>query len=337
MRIAVDAMGSEGAPAVEVQGAIEASQKYDLQIILVGDKPSIERELSNQRTHPKNISIVHASEAIGMGESPFAAVRKKKDSSINVAVNLVKDKKADAFVSAGNTGAVVCATSLFLRLLEGVNKPGIMVPYPGIKGPIVMLDGGANINPSPGDLLAYAVMGDVYSKEIMKKPCPKVGLLNIGEEAIKGTELIKEAHKLLERSGLNFVGNAEGKDIFSGEIDVVVCDGFIGNIVLKVAESVGFTLAQFMKKEIKKSAMLKLGALMCLPAFRKLKKELDYSEYGGAPLLGIDGICIICHGRSSAKAIRHAIRVASEFVDHKINEHFAEALKKAKAQEEKSV
>jgi glycerol-3-phosphate acyltransferase PlsX len=337
VKIAVDAMGSEGAPAIEVQGAIEAAEKFDLEVVLVGDKSLIEHELSKHRSYPKNISIEHAPEVISMGESPFESVRKKKNSSINVAVNLAKKKKVDAIVSAGNTGAVVCATSLFLRLLEGVNKPGIMVPYPGIKGPIVMLDGGANINPTPGDLLAYGIMGDVYSREIMKKPSPKIGLLNIGEEAIKGTELIKGSHKLLEKAGLNFVGNAEGKDIFSGDVDVIVCDGFIGNVVLKVAESVGFTLAQFMKREIKKSAMLKVGALMCLPAFRKLKKELDYAEYGGAPLLGIDGICIICHGRSSPKAIKNAIRVAGEFVDHQITEHFAEALKRVKKLEVKNV
>jgi len=330
MRIAVDAMGSERAPKVEVEGAIAACKEYNLDIVLVGDKEKIEKELSRYKPYPSRISIEHASEVVEMGESPSAAVRKKKDSSLSVGVKLVKDKSADAFVSAGNTGAVVTASSLFLRLLDKVDKPGIMITCPTLKQPTVLIDAGANINPTPKDLLLYGVMGNVYLSEIHNRKNAKVGLLNVGEEETKGTELLKTAHKLLEQANINFIGNIEGKDIFTGDVDVIVCDGFIGNVVLKVAESVGFTLAELLKQEFKSSVMTKIAALMLLPSLRHFKKRIDYAEYGGAPLLGIDGIAIIAHGRSSARAMKNAIRVAGEFVSHQINEHIIDAIKDLK-------
>ena len=330
MRIAVDAMGSERAPKVEVEGAIAACKEYDLDVVLVGDKEKIEKELSRHKPYPSRISIEHASEVVEMGESPSAAVRKKKDSSLNIGVKLVKDKSADAFVSAGNTGAVVTASSLFLRLLDKVDKPGIMITCPTLKQPTVLIDAGANINPTPKDLLLYGVMGNVYLSEIHNRKNARVGLLNVGEEETKGTELLKTAHKLLEQANINFIGNIEGKDIFTGDVDVIVCDGFIGNVVLKVAESVGFTLAELLKQEFKSSVMTKIAALMLLPSLRHFKKRIDYAEYGGAPLLGIDGIAIIAHGRSSARAMKNAIRVAGEFVSHQINEHIIDAIKDLK-------
>jgi len=332
MRIAVDAFGSESAPRVEVEGAIQAVKEYGLEVVLVGDKDKIEKELSRHKSRPNGIFVEHASEVIQMGESPSAAVRKKKDSSLNVSVKLVKEKKVDAVVSAGNTGAVVTASSLFLRLLDNVDKPGIMVHFPTLKQAAILIDAGANINPAPKDLLLYGLMGAVYLKEIANRQNARVGLLNVGEEESKGTELLKQAHKFLEQSGVNFIGNIEGKDIFTGNVDVIVCDGFIGNVVLKVAESVGFTLAELLKQEFKSSIMTKVAALMLLPALKHFKKRIDYAEYGGAPLLGIDGICIIAHGRSSAKAMKNAIRVAGEFVSHQINEHITEVIKDVKVE-----
>lgn len=334
MRIVIDGMGGDNAPEVEVKGAVLAAREFDFEIIITGDTPRIEKELSKYAPVPKNISIQHASEVIGMDESPVTSVRKKKDSSLNVGVNLIKDKKADAIVTAGNTGAAVCATSLFLRCLEGVDRSGIGVIFPTLKDNAILIDAGANVDPKPKDLLIYAAMGDVCSREILKKANPRVGLLNVGEEATKGPDFIKETYKLLESSNLNFIGNVEGRDIFTGKVDVIICDGFLGNVVLKVTESLAEVIGHFLKAELKRNIFTMAGALLCSSAFRALKKEIDYSEYGGAPLLGIDGICIISHGRSDAKAIKNALKVAGEFVSRKINSRIVEAAGKFKCASE---
>ncbi len=326
MRIALDGMGGDNAPKVIVDGAVEAAKENGFEIVLVGVRDLIEKELSRHRPYPTNITVHHASEVVEMHESPAVSIRKKKDSSINVMVNLAKEKQVDAIVSAGNTGAVVCAATLGLRPIEGVERSGIAVVIPTLKGETLLIDVGANIDAKPKHLLQYAIMGHVYSKYILGKKSPRIGLLNIGEEESKGTEFVKETFKLLEQSNLNFIGNAEGKDIFTGKCDVTVCDGFIGNIVLKVSESMAETIGQMLRRELNKGILTKLGAFLSKPAFRNLKKETDYSEYGGAPLLGIDGICIIGHGSSTAKAIKNAIRVAGQFVVHHVNKHIMDAI-----------
>lgn len=328
MRIAVDGMGGDYAPAVVVEGAVQAASEYGLDIVIVGDRAKLEAELSNIGTIQPNIHIHHASEIIDMHEPGAASVRTKRDASICVAVELAKEAKVDAVVSAGNTAAFVSAAMLSLRRLEGVERPGIAVLLPSLKGPVLMIDVGATINPGPEHLVMFGIMGDVYSKHILNKKNPTIGLLNIGEESTKGPEFLKETHRLLELSKLNFKGNAEGKDIFAGEFDVVVCDGYTGNVVLKVAESIADTISSFIKKELKKGPLTLLGGILSSPAFEAIKRQIDYAEHGGAPLLGVNGICIISHGRSSAKAIKNAIRVAGEFVEHQVNQHIVEAIKK---------
>lgn len=328
MRIAVDAMGGDNAPQAVVEGAVMAANKFGYDILLVGDNEKVQSELFKKGGNvPKNIAVYHASEVIDMHESPAISVRKKKDSSISVGAQLLKDKKADAFVSAGNTGAVVCAVTLKLGLLKGIQRPGIAIIYPTLKNRSVIIDAGANIDPKPEHLFQYAVMGHVIQRHIFGNKDARIGLLNVGEEATKGTEFIKETHRLINASALKFLGNIEGGDIYSGEYDVVVCDGFVGNVVLKVTESLAYTMTVFLKRKLKESLITKIGALLSMPAFKALKKEIDYSEYGGAPLLGVDGVCIISHGRSSAKAIMNAIREAGEFVEHKINQHIIDELK----------
>lgn len=327
MRIAIDAMGGDNAPAAVVEGAVLAAREPGVNIILVGQSILVEEELQKFAPYPDNISIHHASEVVEMDDSPAVTIRKKKESSINIAVKLVAEGKADAIISAGNTGAVVCAVTLGLRLLEGVERPGIAIVYPTLTGNTLVIDAGANIEPKPYHLLQYAIMGEMYARYILHKKNPDVGLLNIGQEESKGTDFIKECHKLLTKSNINFIGNVEGRDIFKGKSDVMVCDGFIGNIVLKVTEGVAEAIGQFLKHELTKTAITKLAAFMGKDAFIALKKRLDYSEYGGAPLLGVNGNCIICHGSSGAEAIKNAIRVAGEFSKHNVNKHIVEAIK----------
>ena len=327
MKIAVDAMGGDKAPDVIIKGAILAAREIDSQIILVGEQELLEKKLSLLKNVPDSISIVNAAEVIKMDDSPAVSVRRKKDSSINVAVKMVKEQKADALVSAGNTGAVVCAGSLFLKLLEGVDRPGISVLLPTLKDVVQVIDVGANIDPKPEHLLQYGIMGTIYSRYVLDKENPRVGLLNIGEEETKGPEFVKETFKLLEQNeNINFVGNVEGRDIYTGDCDVIVCDGFLGNVVLKVSEGLADAIKEMLKRKLSTNVITKLGSLLSAPAFKALKKEIDYSEYGGAPLLGIDGVCIIAHGGSSANAIKNAIRIAHESLCHHVNQHIIEAL-----------
>jgi len=327
MKIAVDGMGGDYAPQVVVEGAVAAALEYGFEVVIVGERSKIEAELSKLPSVPSSVTVHHASEMIDMHEPGAVSVRAKRDSSIWVATELAKDNKVDAVVSAGNTGAFVSAAMLCLRRLEGVERPGIAVLVPSLKGPVLMIDVGATINPEPEHLVAFGLMGEVYAKYILKKRDPVIGLLNIGEESSKGPEFLKETHRLLGLSTFNFQGNAEGRDIFAGKFDVVICDGYTGNVVLKVAESIAAIIATFIKEELRKDPLRMLGGLLSSSAFEAVKKQIDYAEYGGAPLLGVNGICIISHGRSSAKAIKNAIRVAGEFVEHKVNDHIIEAIK----------
>ena len=326
MKIAIDGMGGDGGPRIIVKGVVDGVNEFGHNVVIVGDKPSIERELSGLKFPAQKIEVCHSSQVVEMGESPAVTIRKKKDSSISVGVRLVKEGKADAFISAGNTGAVVCAATLYLGLLPGIERPGIAIIYPTPAGISMLIDVGANITPKPIHLLQYGFMGDAYSKHILGKKNPTVGLLNVGEEETKGTGFVKDTHKLLIDSMLNFVGNIEGRDIFSGKTDVIVCDGFAGNVVLKVAESLTLTISKFLRRELKKNLLTRIGALLSRPAFKGLKKDLDYTEYGGAPLLGVAGAVTICHGSSNVKAIKNAVRVTGEYVTHRVNEHIAEEI-----------
>lgn len=328
MKIIVDAMGGDHAPEVVIQGAIAAVKEYNKNIILVGDEPRIKSFLKQSKYLGDKISVYHAQEVIQMHESPAASVRRKRNSSIVVGLNLVKEGFGDAFFSAGNTGAVVCAATLELGLLPGIERPGIAVVTPTLKGTSLIVDVGANIDSKPLHLLQYAIMARAYCQNILNKPNPSVGLLNIGEEESKGTDFLKETYELLEKSSLNFVGNVEGKALFSGKCDIVVCDGFVGNVALKVTEGTAETIQVFLKRHLIKSGFLgKLGIILLKPTFNKFKKDLDYAEYGGATLLGVSGVVIIGHGRSNARAIKNAIRVASEEVERKINEKILEAIR----------
>ncbi len=328
MKIIVDAMGGDYGPRVVVEGAIAAVKEYDAEVVLVGDEPKIKDLLKKFNYSGNRISTYHTEEVIEMHESAATSVRRKRKSSIVVGVNLVKEGYGQAFFSAGNTGAVVCAGTLILGLLPGIERPGISIIVPTLKGPSMVIDVGANIDAKPMHLLQYGIMADVYYRHILNKPDPKVGILNIGEEESKGTDFIKETRELFEKSRLNFIGNVEGKDLFSGKSDIIVCDGFVGNVALKVTESVVATMQVFLKRQLLASSLLgKLGIFFLRPSFARFKKEMDYSEYGGAPLLGVNGVVIIGHGRSNARAIKNAIRVANEEVERKFNEKIIEALK----------
>jgi len=330
IRIGLDAMGSDNAPVSDVGGAVLAAREYGYEIILVGNEGLIKKELEKHKPVPPNISIHGASEAIGMHEQPVLSVRRKKDSSIVVLSNLAKEKKVDAIVSAGNTGAMVCAATLKCRLLPGIERAGIGIVMPTLKGPMVMIDAGANIDAKPSHLLQYGIMAGAYAEYILGVKSPKVGLLNVGEEESKGTGFLKEAYSLLESSGLNFIGNVEGRDFFIGDCDVIVCDGMAGNIALKVTEGVAHAFGEMLKVELKSSFVSTIGALLARSAFRTMKKKMDYTEYGGDLLLGIDGVCIIGHGSSTPKAIKNAIRVAGEEVVKNVNQHIVETIVKRK-------
>lgn len=331
MKIIVDAMGGDYAPDAVIKGAVAAVNEYGTQVVLVGDEARINSLLKKNKYAGNNIFVHPAQEVIEMSESAASSVRKKRNSSIVVGVNLVKEGNGDAFFSAGNTGAVVCAATLGLGLLPGIERPGIAIITPTLKDISLIIDVGANINPKPTQLLQYGIMADAYFHYILNRPNPTIGLLNIGEEEVKGTEFIKETHDLLEKSHLNFIGNIEGKDLFSGKANIIVCDGFLGNVALKVTESVVETMQAFLKRHLLSNPLGKLGLIFLKPSFSRFKKELDYSEYGGAPLLGVNGVVIIGHGRSNAKAIKNAIRVAKEEVERKFNEKILEAIVKGQS------
>ncbi|HBR17661.1 MAG: phosphate acyltransferase [Deltaproteobacteria bacterium RIFCSPLOWO2_12_FULL_43_16] len=331
MKIAVDAMGGDYAPSVVVEGAVWAAKEFDIHIILVGDKAMVEDELAKHNWQGLPISVIHASQVVGMDESPGQAIRRKKDSSIKVCFDLVKSGEASAAVSAGNSGAAMAAGIFVLRNLQGVERPAIAVIMPTKKEPVIVLDAGGNVDCKPIHLVQFAVMGSVYAKYILKKNNPKIGVLSNGEEEGKGNDLTRETNEILKDSSLNYLnylGYVEGRDIFSGDVDVVVCDGFVGNVVLKVTEGVAEALTSMLKKEILSSPLAKMGYLLAKGALLKVKKKVDYSEYGGAPLLGIDGIGIISHGASDAKAIKNAIKVAVECTKNKLNRHLLEELEK---------
>ena len=333
LTIAVDAMGGDTAPKSEVEGAVQAAASLGVRIILVGLEKVVRKELA---LYPEAaglpIEVVHASEFITMDDSAAKAVRTKKDSSIRVACRLQRDGEVQGVVSAGNTGAVMATAKTVLGMIRGVDRPALASPLPSLNGsPVVVLDVGANVDSSPEMLAQFAVMGEIYSRIIFKNAKPRVGLLSIGEEEHKGNELTKAAMPLLKTLPIHFIGNVEGRDIYSGIADVVVCDGFIGNVVLKVSEGLADMIRTMLRQALTATVARKLGARLTQAAFTEFKKRVDYSEYGGVPLLGVKGVSIICHGRSNPNAIKNAIRVAAEFAEGNVNEKIEEELDRTAA------
>jgi phosphate acyltransferase len=320
VRIAVDAMGGDHAPHEIVMGAVLAALEYPVEVILVGQEEVVRKELAAADSVPRNIEVVDAREVVEMEDTALAPLRRKRNSSVRICANLVAEGRADAFVSAGNTGASWTSARMVMGMIEGVSRPALATILPNVKDHTLLLDVGANVDAKPNHLREFAVMGHFYAQMIFGIEAPRVGLLSIGEEEGKGNELTKETFRVLKETGLNFIGNAEGRDIYNGNADVVVCDGFIGNVVLKASEALGEMVSKTLRTEMTKSLSRKIGGLLAKSAFDGLKRRMDYSEYGGAPLLGVKGGCIVCHGRSNAKAIKNAIRVARGFALNRIDE-----------------
>ena len=329
-RIVIDAMGSDSAPGPELDGAILAVRERLAEVVLVGPQDVLRRELARRGARTLDFEIVQASQVVTMEDAAAKAFRHKKDSTIRVAARLVRDGKADGLVSAGNTGAVMATAKITLGVLEGVDRPALAAVMPNLKGTAtIVLDVGANADCTAENLEQFAVMGEIYYRAIFGVPRPRVGLLSNGEEAHKGNELVRQTHQRLKQMPLNFIGNVEGRDVINGKVDVMVADGFTGNVVLKASEGVAIVLAGMLKEALASTVTAKLGSVLAQRALRRFKKRVDYSEYGGAPLLGVRGVCIITHGGSNANGIKNAIRVAGEFaaaqVNGKIQHELAEA------------
>src|SRR5579863_611924 len=320
-RIAVDAMGTDSAPEPEIAGAIEAARAGYAQVLLVGPQDRLRQGLAKRDAKGLPIEIIHASEAVTMDDKATKAFRQRRDSSIRVTARLVHEGKADGMISAGNTGAVMTTAKIVLGALEGVDRPAIAQVFPTSRGTAtVLLDVGANVDCKPHHLVEFAFMGETYYRVIFGVERPRVGLLSIGQEEHKGNELTREALPLLRQLPLNFIGNVEGRDLFNGRVEVIVCDGFIGNVVLKISEGAIGAIASILKEALSSTLSSKVGYALSGKAFQKFKKRVDYTEYGGAPLLGVKGVCIICHGGSNPNAIKNAIRVAAEFSAGRVNE-----------------
>lgn len=322
-------MGGDHAPAAMIEGAMLALEDSGIDVgklFLVGDETTVEEHLTHLSYAHSKIEVVHSEQVVEMHESAVKSVRQKKKSSISVAVDLVKSGDCQAIVSAGNTGAAVAASTIKLRNIPGVERAGIASPLPNENGPCNIVDAGANVDSKPSHLLGYAIMGSVYARHVQGKKNPIVGLMSVGEEDSKGTDLTREVFGLLKESGLNFIGNVEGHDLFETPVDVVVCDGFVGNVVLKSCEATAKAMFKWLKEDIKATPIRQMGALIAKEAFKATKERGNYETYGGSPLLGVNGICIIGHGSSSPRAVKNAIRVASEAVRHHVNPHIEEEM-----------
>src|SRR3954466_13999806 len=323
-------MGGDFGPPHTVLGAVMALREYPhiSKLFLVGDSKQIEAELKKQGCNESRVEIFHSPQVVEMNDRAVEAVRRKKDSSISRAVDLVKHDKAEAVVSAGHTGAAVAASAIKLRTLPGIDRPGIAAVLPTETNVFVLVDAGANIDSRPEHLLQYAIMGTVYSRHVLHYKNPTVGLISLGEEDVKGTEKTKEVFKLLKKSSLNFVGNIEGRHLFEDPVEVVVCDGFVGNVILKTCESISVAIFTWLKHELMRTTKRKIGAFLAKNAFLEIKDKTNYEEYGGSPLLGVNGICIIAHGASTPLAIKNALRVAAESIEQQINPHIVEEIRR---------
>jgi len=327
LTIALDAMGGDHAPKAEVEGALRAVRQLGVRVILVGKEDVLKRELRQHDHAGLPIEIRHASEVITMEDSAAKAMRQKRDSSIRVACRLVREGAAHGVVSAGNTGAVMAVSKTVQGMVPGVDRPALATAFPTLKGtPAVMVDVGANVDSSPAMLAQFALMGEVYARVIFGIKRPRVGLLSIGEEEHKGNELTRQATPLLKSLPINFIGNVEGRDVYTGHADVLVCDGFIGNVALKVSEGIVDVIKQMLRESLEATITRQIGAVLARNGFSDFKRRMDYSEYGGAPLMGVKGVTIICHGRSNANAIKNAIRVAAEYAGGGINQRLEEEL-----------
>jgi glycerol-3-phosphate acyltransferase PlsX len=326
MRVAVDAMGGDNAPVIEVEGAVAAVREFGIPVTLVGDTERLRQEIEKCGASGLDITIHHASEVVGMHDSPSDAVRKKKDSSIRVAFDLVKSGAAEAVVSAGNSGATMAAGMFVLKRIAGIDRPAIAQIFPTLRGKTLVLDVGGNVDCKPVHLVQFALMGEVYARYVMGIAHPRCGILSNGEEESKGNDLTRETSAILRKVSPDYAGYVEGRDIFNGLVDVVVCDGFVGNVVLKLSEGLAEAVGKMLKEEIQQSLLSKIGYLFCRQAFNRFKKKVDYAEYGGAPLLGINGVGMICHGGSNTKAIKNAIRFAHEFAQKGITRRVTEKL-----------
>jgi glycerol-3-phosphate acyltransferase PlsX len=330
--IALDAMGGDHAPRAEVEGAILAARELDVRILLVGIEATVREELNRHKQRNLPIEVVNATEVITMSDSPSQAFRRKKDSSLHIAARVVRDGTADALVSAGNTGAAMTVARFVIGTLPSVDRPALAAAFPNMKEKVsVILDVGANVDSKPAQIEQFAVMGEIYYRTIWGVKRPRIALLSIGEEEMKGNELTREASNRLKQTSLNFVGNVEGRDVFRGNVDVIVCDGFIGNIALKISEGLVEHIGGMLKKAIKSSLRSQLGYALSKRAFEDFRRRTDYSEYGGAPLLGVRGITIIGHGRSNPNAIKNAIRMATELCRSRVNEKIEQELSAAAA------
>jgi phosphate acyltransferase len=328
--IAVDAMGGDHAPRPEVEGAVLAARELGVRVLLVGHPQVVRMELAKHAAPNLPIEIIPASEVITMEDHPAQAFRRKKDSSVHVAARLVREAKADGIVSAGNTGAVMTVAKFLLGTLESVDRVALAAPFPNARGGVsVLLDVGANVDSKPEHLVQFAVMGEIYYRATFGNRRPRVGVLSIGEEEIKGNELTREVYTRLKKSPVHFVGNVEGGDLFSGTVDVIVCDGFVGNIALKICEGLAVQIFGLLKKSIQSSLASQVAFLFSGSALKGLKKKIDYTEYGGAPLLGVRGVCVIGHGRSNANAVKNAIRVAAGLARAHLNEKIEQELSAA--------
>jgi len=330
MKIALDAMGGDFGPPNLVAGAVMALQEYPHinKLYLVGDSAKIGSELKKHECNDSRIDIVHSTQVVEMSDTAWSAVRRKKDSSVSRAVDLVKRGQADAIVSAGHTGAAVAASMIKLRTLPGIDRPGIAAVLPTEFNVFVLIDAGANIDARPEQLLQYAFMGTVYSRHVLGYKNPTVGLVSLGEEDVKGNEMTKEVFKMLKKSSLNFVGNIEGRHLFEDPVEVVVCDGFVGNVILKTCESISVAIFQWLKHELMRTKMRQVGAFLARNAFDTIKGKTNYEEYGGSPLLGVNGICIIAHGASTPLAIKNALRVAAESIEQQVNPHIVDEIRR---------
>jgi len=324
-RIAVDAMGGDFGPQVVVPAAVEAARD-GIAVVLVGDTARIESELSGLNTAGLDITVVPASQVVEMDDKPSDALRRKKDSSIQVACRCVTEGRADGVVSAGNSGATVACGMFVLGRIKGVMRPALAGIMPTEKNPVVLIDVGANVDSKPLHLLQFGLMADVLSRCVLGVTNPAVGLLSIGEEEGKGNATVRDTFELMRQSDLRFIGNVEGRDIFTGDVDVVVCDGFVGNVALKLSEGLAKSMSNILKKQLRSSWLSRLGTLLSIRAFRRFKKMVDYAEYGGAPLLGLKGLVVVCHGKSNELAMVNAIRMAATSVRNKMHEHLAEGL-----------
>jgi len=340
MQIAVDAMGGDHAPQSPVEGAVRAAIEDGTSIFLVGDRFRIEAELARlgqRRGHhlEGRLEVIHAEEVVGMDEPAITPIRKKRRSSLRLCADLVKEGRAQAMVTAGNTGAAMIAAKMVIGTIAGVDRPALAAVLPNARGRTVLLDVGANVDTKPFHLRQFAVMGHFYAQEVIGTQAPRIGLMSIGEEESKGTDLTREVFKVLQKTGLNFVGNVEGGDVFNGEADVIVCDGFIGNVILKSAESLAELFGRMLREELSRTSRTKAGYLLARPAFASFRRRTDYSEFGGAPLLGVEGGCFIGHGRSNARAIQSAVRRAVEFSAAELHVKIRDKVAELHSQEER--